>query len=283
MNERARILKIGVFSKLARVPVPTLRYYDLVGLLSPVEVDRFTGYRFYSLNQLPRLNRILALRGLGFSLDQIAAVLAEGLTEEQMRGMLHLRHAQIRQQLAETHSQLIEVEASLQQIEREANVSTYVLLKRDEPLLVALVRSTLPEHHAVGALFSEVYEAIRPWVGAALFPLPEDGGQSLVIWYDTEFKDSDVDGAAAFMLRYRVPESGRVRIQELPAVMMAATVHHGSYGTIGRAPGRHHLGRGERLPHRLARSRAESAPHDAHPARQSFLRDRDSVPGRTSE
>jgi DNA-binding transcriptional MerR regulator len=236
VGEPAPILKIGEFSRLARVPVPTLRYYDQVGLLPPVEVDRLTGYRFYAASQLPRLNRILALKGLGFSLDQIAAVLAEGLTAEQMRGMLRLRRAQIRQQLIEVQSQLVEVEARLQQIEREEELPAYdVILKDVEPLLVALVRATLPNHSAVGALFGEVYEAIRPWVADALFPRPEDGGQTLVIWYDAEFKESDVDGAAAFMLRCRVPESGRVRVQELPAATMATTVHHGSYDTIGRA------------------------------------------------
>src|SRR5215468_3482043 len=95
------MFKIGEFSKMVQVPVPTLRYYDQMGLLKPVEVDRFTGYRYYSASQLPRLHRILALRGLGFSLEQIGAVLDEGLSVEQIRGMLRLRHAQISQQLAE--------------------------------------------------------------------------------------------------------------------------------------------------------------------------------------
>jgi DNA-binding transcriptional MerR regulator len=236
VGELIRTLKIGEFSRLARVPVPTLRYYDQAGLLTPAAVDRFTGYRFYAVSQLPRLNRILALKGLGFSLEQIATVLAEGLTAEQMRGMLRLRHAQIRQQLSEVQSQLVEVEARLQQIEGEEELPTYdIILKDVDQLLVALVRTTLPNHDAVGGLFGEVYEAIRPWVSEALYPRPEDGGQTLVIWYDAEFKDTDVDGAAAFMLRCQVPESGRVQVEELPASTMAATVHHGSYDTIGRA------------------------------------------------
>src|ERR1051326_8061534 len=104
------MMRIGEFSKMAQVPVATLRYYDQLGLLKPVEVDRFTGYRYYSATQLPRLHRILALKGLGFSLDQIAAVLDAGLTIEQMRGMLRLRHAQISQQLVDMRSQLVEVE-----------------------------------------------------------------------------------------------------------------------------------------------------------------------------
>jgi DNA-binding transcriptional MerR regulator/predicted transcriptional regulator YdeE len=230
------MFKIGEFSKLVQVPVATLRYYDQVGLLKPVEVDRFTGYRYYSASQLPRLHRILALKGLGFSLEQIGAVLDEGLTVEQMRGMLRLRHAQISQQLAEVQYQLAEVEVRLQQIEREEELSTYdVMLKHIEPLLVASVRAILPAHSASGSLFPEVYAAIGSRVPEALGPHPGQGGQTMVLWYDTEHKEKDVDGAAAFILRCRVPDSGRMRVHELPAATMAATVHHGSYNTIGEA------------------------------------------------
>lgn len=230
------MFKIGEFSKLVRVSVPTLRYYDQVNLLKPALVDHSTGYRYYSASQLPRLHRILALRGLGFELAQIAAMLVEDVTPEQMRGMLLLRHAQISQQLAEAQCQLSEVESRLQQIEREEQISTYdVILKQVEPLLVASVREILPNHSAVGALFGKVYEAFRAHVHKALYPNPEDGGQTLVLWYDTEFKEHDVDGAAAFMLRCPVPENGRMRVHELPVSTMAATVHHGPYNTINQA------------------------------------------------
>ena len=177
------MLKIGEFSKLVQVPVPTLRYYDHVGLLKPVEVDRFNGYRYYSAGQLPRLHRILALKGLGFSLEQIGEVLAEGLSPEQMRGMLRLRHAQISRQLVEAQSQLVEVEVRLQQIEREEEFSMYdVLLKHVEPQLVASVRAILPNHSASGSLFGEVYEALGSHVGEALGPNPGEADQTMVLW-----------------------------------------------------------------------------------------------------
>lgn len=230
------MLKIGEFSRLAQVPVPTLRYYDQVGLLKPAGVDTFTGYRSYSVNQLPRLNRILALKGLGFSLEQIGAVLDENPTPEQMRGMLRLRHAQLSQQLAETQSQLLDVEARLRHIEHENALPAYdVVLKHIEPQLVASVRAILPDHGSVGALFREVYEGIVPHIADALGPTPGQGGQTLVLWYDTEFKESDVDGAAAFFIRCRVPEKGRMRVHELPAVTVASAIHHGTYEAIGDA------------------------------------------------
>src|SRR5262249_26032579 len=149
---------------------------------------------------------------------------------------LRLRHAQISQQLVEVQSQLVEVAMRLQQIEREEQLSPYdVRLKHVEPLLVASVRAILPNHSAVGLLFGEVYAALGPLVGQALGRNPEVGGQRLVLCYHTEFKERDVDGPAPFMLRCRVPESGRMRVHELPAATMAATVHHGPYNTIGDA------------------------------------------------
>ena len=230
------MFKIGEFSKVSQVPVPTLRYYDQVGLLKPVQVNSLTGYRYYSASQLPRLHRILALRGLGFSLEQIGAALDEGLTLEQMRGMLRLRQAQISQQLAETQNQLVEVEVRLHQIEQEEQVSSYdVIVKQVDPLLVASIRAILPSHSAVGTLFPEICEAIVPRVSEALGPCPGADGQSLVLWYDTEHKEQEVDGAAAYILRCRVPEKGRMRVQELPATLMAATIHHGPYTMMGQA------------------------------------------------
>src|SRR5215211_6051273 len=94
------MIKIGDFARLSQVSVVTLRYYDEMDLLKPVRVDGFTGYRLYSTEQLPRLNRILALKDLGFSLEQIKLMLADGLTSEQLRGMLTLQRQEVEKRLA---------------------------------------------------------------------------------------------------------------------------------------------------------------------------------------
>ena len=69
------MLKIGDFSKLSRVSVRMLRYYDEIGLLKPAETDRFTDYRYYSEAQLPAVCRIQALRDMGFSLSEVRELL----------------------------------------------------------------------------------------------------------------------------------------------------------------------------------------------------------------
>ena len=56
------MLRIGEFSKLTQVSIRMLRYYDEVGILKPAEVDKWTRHRLYSVEQIPRLNKILYLR-----------------------------------------------------------------------------------------------------------------------------------------------------------------------------------------------------------------------------
>src|SRR5215218_3665649 len=84
------MFRIGEFSRIARVTIDTLRHYDALGLLKPANVDPFTGYRYYSARQLMSLNRILALKEVGFSLEEIARILhpSEKLTNNELRGML---------------------------------------------------------------------------------------------------------------------------------------------------------------------------------------------------
>jgi DNA-binding transcriptional MerR regulator len=105
------MIKIGDFARLSQVSVVTLRYYDEMDLLKPVRVDAFTGYRFYSADQLPRLNRILALKDLGFSLEQIRLMLADGLSSEQLRSMLTQQRAQVEKRLADDQDRLVRIEA----------------------------------------------------------------------------------------------------------------------------------------------------------------------------
>ena len=80
------MLRIGEFSQLGQVSVRTLHHYDERGLLKPAEIDNWTGYRFYSVKQLPRLNRILALKDLGFSLDQISRLVDDTLPANSCAG-----------------------------------------------------------------------------------------------------------------------------------------------------------------------------------------------------
>jgi DNA-binding transcriptional MerR regulator len=113
------MFSIGEFARLGDVSIRTLRHYDEIGLLKPAQVDPATGYRGYSADQLGKLNRIMALKELGLSLTQ-ARRLLDGITLDELRGMLVLRSAQLEHELDERRSQLLGVEARLRYIAQEA-------------------------------------------------------------------------------------------------------------------------------------------------------------------
>jgi len=85
------MFRIGDFSKISQVPISQLRYYDEIGLFQPAEIDRKTGYRYYNATQLPKLNRIIALKELGLSLDQVGPMIQDDVVVDEIRGMLALK------------------------------------------------------------------------------------------------------------------------------------------------------------------------------------------------
>ena len=224
------MIKIGDFSKLSLVSVKTLRYYDEVGLLAPVETDRSSGYRYYSLDQLPRLHRILALKDLGFSLEQIARALENGISLEQLRGMLRLKQAEQQQRVQEEQERLIRVEARLRQIEMEAGVSKYdVVIKKLGAVKVASVRRVIENPRAIDAMFAEIFTYLGK---KGIRPLGPPHG----IWHDLEYKEKDLDTEVAVPVAQSFPPGGGVQPGELPAVPIAAcVVHQGPYENFSQA------------------------------------------------
>jgi hypothetical protein len=81
------MFSIGEFARHGRVSVRMLRHYDAIGLLRPASVDAATGYRFYQARQLAELNRIIALKDLGFTLQQRPA--ARGATVPEVQRDRH--------------------------------------------------------------------------------------------------------------------------------------------------------------------------------------------------
>ena len=224
------MIRIGDFSKLSRVSIKTLRYYDEMGLLKPVEVDRFSGYRYYEFDQLPRLYRILALKDLGFSLEEIGRLLESGLSVEQMRGMLKLRQAEIRQQVEEEAARLERVERWLREIEQEDSMSKYdVVIKKIEAVKVASVRGVVPTPPDQRSLWDELMNYLNQ-KGARMI------GPPMALYHDPEFKERDWDIEVVMPIVDDLISENGVRIYDLPASeKTACVVHTGPFATIGEA------------------------------------------------
>ncbi len=234
------MLTIGEFAWLSQVTVDALRHYDKLNLLKPAHLDRFTGYRYYSLKQLPRLNRILALKELGLPLSDIGRLLDQPITADEIRSILQDKRSELEAAIQETQTRLARVEAHLRQIDLEGKMPDHeVLLKTAPAQWVASVREKMAWQGqdilgpAITRMFDEVDEHLnRQKVTPA--------GPGIALWHESQFAHIDVnqeeiDLETAIPIKGPVPEGGRVKVREIPQSEVAYTVHHGDFSGLPRA------------------------------------------------
>ncbi len=217
------MFRIGEFSQIARVSGRLLRYYDSIGLLQPHHTDPATGYRYYSAGQLGRLNQILALKDLGLSLEQVARLLEDSISPDEIRGMLTLKKAELERTLSEEAARLRHIESRLRQIEEQGSLVNYDVVVKSAPAQPYLsARATFPQF---GDVIATLRQVVRAAGKRASGPL-----DNLVVVAHSDFEDENLDLEFGYALgrdvRKAVPLSPQFTLtaRELPAVPTLATV-----------------------------------------------------------
>lgn len=178
------MLSIGEFARLAGVSVRMLRHYDQLGLLRPERVDEYTGYRSYTAAQLDRANQLIALKDLGFTLEQVGRLLDGGLPPHVVASLLRERRAELRDQIDGDRKRLRTVEARLRTIEKE-NPMTEFIEKPLPALRLVQLSERIDEmaeiEERIGPMFDRVNELIdaagveRVGPGVATYTVVEGG------------------------------------------------------------------------------------------------------------
>ena len=239
------MFRIGEFSLIAQVSGRLLRYYDEIGLLSPEYTDPQTGYRYYSAGQLPRLNRILVLKELGLGLDQIAQLLNQDTSSEEIRGMLLLRKAQIAQAMQDDLAQLRLIEARLDQIDAFGQSPILdVVVKAIPPQRYLALREVFPDVASVRRLVIQVTALVPPKMPASSL------GQIAFVVHSRMFDPDALDFEVGYLLTgspgntgkspaaIQISEERVLTVRDLPAVeTMATLAHTGSINDIHRSYG----------------------------------------------
>jgi DNA-binding transcriptional MerR regulator len=212
---------IGTVARLAQVSVRTLRHYDDLGLLKPAHVDPVTGYRRYAPEQVLRLHRILVLRDLGVPLSEIGQLVDDDVSVEQLRGILRLRQAEARTQLATQIEQLTRVEIRLAQIEEGPMATCEVIVKPLEPLRVVTLSEDLAGFDQIGEACGRMYPQLHAALARSRVAF---NGLSLALYEDTDDEDRPLRLTTALQVPSGVTiEADGLATIELPAVDRAAT------------------------------------------------------------
>ncbi len=213
---------ISDFARLGQVSVRMLRHYDELGLLRPDHVDPWSGYRSYSPEQLHVLNRLVALKELGFSLDQVRRILLDEIGPDELRGMLRLRRIELEDEARAIDTRLTAVESRLRMIQKENHMSAdYVLKSLPAVRLVAHTATLDPER--LGEHIGPMFDA----VAATLGHLPGALATPIATYAETE---SGMDVAVGYAFGGDAPAG--TEVVELPAMEAVCGVHLGTMATI---------------------------------------------------
>ena len=220
--------KIGEFSKLCQVTVKTLRYYEEVGLLVPVEVDEWTGYRYYDISQLRRMNRIVYLKQLGFSLEEIGELFEDGRSfpnPDQLKRKVESCKQEI-EHLMWRQTELLKLENMLHKQEK-------IMEKVVEKSLPARIFAT---HRRKIDSYQELFNLCPNIIGPEMqrlgcqCPAPE---YCFTVEYNEEY-GVDIDIEYFEAVAERGKDSDLIKFKELPEVPVALCVNH--YGAYQKMP-----------------------------------------------
>jgi DNA-binding transcriptional MerR regulator len=196
-------------------------------------VDADSGYRYYTAAQLPRVNRVLVLKDLGLSLDDIRSILEDELSPAELRGMLRLRRAEIGARVQEERARLERVESRLRVIEKEGSMPEREVVLKEMPSVRGLsLREVLPGVADFPGFIGDGFAALG-MAGAQMT------GPPFVVYHDPEFTGSDIDAEMVYPTTLPGPvatPTGRTLTERIvEGGPVASLVHVGEYHTIGEA------------------------------------------------
>lgn len=220
--------KIGEFSKLCQVTVKTLRHYEEIGLLTPVEVDEWTGYRYYDIAQFRQMNRIVYLKQLGFSLEEIAGLFEEGKVFPDAE-LLMAKIERCRNEIEHLAWRQTELEKLGNRLKEQENIMGKVVKKSLPARIFATHRRKIDSYQELFNLCPNIIGPEMHRLGCEC-PAPEYG---FTIEYNEEY-GVDIDIEYYEAVAERKEDSELIKFKELPEVPVALCVNH--YGAYERMP-----------------------------------------------
>ena len=229
------MFKIGDFSKITKVSIRMLRYYDEMGLFKPEKIDDFNGYRYYSATQIPKLNLIVSLRDMGFNVADIALAIGTQ-SEESLKKMFEGKKLEIEKNILSENEKLIKINTAINNLNKErVNMSFNVTLKQVPSYKVVSLRDIIPTYDSEGILWDRMCGFIKE-------KDIQFGNISFATYHDEGYKEGDVDVEVVIEVKEMLEdEKGFVFKETEPIVQAASMLVTGDFCNI--APAFNYLGK----------------------------------------
>jgi DNA-binding transcriptional MerR regulator len=215
------MFSIGEFSKIAKISVKTLRYYDEIGLLAPARVDDFNRYRYYDAEQLAVLQKIIVLKNAGLSIRDIKAILDGGDTLTLLE--------KTRADLVQRQQLLATTIANLDQLinnRGEIIVEYQAIIKNVPEYTVYYKQGVVKNMCELGAFVlgsAEECEAANPDIKCI------EPDYSYISYLGDEFADKDIKLEYAQAVEAAGSETDTIKFKTIKPTKVVSVQHRGSY------------------------------------------------------
>lgn len=226
-------IPIGRFSVITRLSQKALRYYDQREILVPKAKDRFTGYRYYTGDQIQQGIKIKHLSELGLNLEEIQRYLEAEKKQDQksLKKIIETRY-----NAAERELKNIQRVVSLLKNTTEVvkNTMSEPLIKETQAIRVLSKRERGTYDKTIGKLIIDLMKTIQSPENRNNFV--RITGPFMTIYHDEEFIEEGADIEVNVPITGKISiEASSIEVRNLRPVKVVSLVHKGSYETIGQS------------------------------------------------
>ncbi|HBD95312.1 MAG: hypothetical protein A2015_12835 [Spirochaetes bacterium GWF1_31_7] len=224
------MFQIGTFSKLCKVTVKALRYYEELDILKPELINPESGYRMYSTLQLAKVSEIVRLKEMGFSLDEIHFILKNSLPPEKLADLLEKKRKYIQQDIIKEEMKIVRITDYIHKIKEEAFMSECFIKELPE-VIVASMRKVISK-------YDDLFEIVPP-MGKIMEKhgaICREPAYCFNIYHDEEYKEENIDVEVCEAVTKKLENKDGVIYKKIEGVSTAACIYHkGPYNLLGNS------------------------------------------------
>ncbi|HKM34320.1 MAG TPA: GyrI-like domain-containing protein [Lachnospiraceae bacterium] len=222
------MLKIGEFAVLSGISIVMLRNYDKMGLLVPTHIDDVNGYRYYDKDQLVISNQIVAMKSMGFGLEEIKSSFA--LSGEELQELIQKKIVEKKCEEQTIARQLDILEKTVKLEKDDEGQIALRVLKKIIPATYALsYRKEIRAFHEEGMLWEEVMKQLAMQKISI-----SERAAAVSVWHDRDEENGHIDAEIMLYVEKPYKNVEPLNCKRLKEREVASILFKGSYMQINQ-------------------------------------------------
>ncbi len=218
------MLRIGEFSVLSSISINMLRHYDKIGLLVPEHVDPISGYRYYDKEQFVQSNRIVALKTMGFGLEEIKE--AKSMNQSEVEHLLENKLQSKKEEARLIQNQILKITEAMQLNREEEEYALSIVTKIIPEMWVVSYRKKINDFPQEGLLWQILMkECEKQGIKVSEYAM------AIAINHGMH-DEHDMDVEVQLSVEKSQECHGKIKIYKVPECKVASIVFQGSYAKI---------------------------------------------------